>query len=83
MRTLACLETKITALLQVEPGRAVTGHEVVSDLVSGSFEVVARVRVFFHTNAYVCVGDPTMFDLQTAHTVSEKIFASIQRKYHG
>ena len=60
-----------------------TGHEVVSDLVSGSLEVFARVRAFFHTVAYVCVGDPTMFDLQTAHTVPEKVFALNQRTYHG
>ena len=83
MRTLACLETKTTTLLQVEPGRAVTGHEIVSDLVSGSLEVFARVRAFFHTVAYVCIGDPTMFDLQTGHTVSDNIFTFTQRTYHG
>ena len=70
MRTPACLETKTTTLLKVELGRDVTGHEDIADLVSGALEVFARARAFFHTVAYICIGDPTMFDLQTAHTVS-------------
>ena len=59
------------------------GHEVVSDLVSGSLEVFARVRAFYHTIDYVCPGDPSMLDSQTDHTVAENMFYITQRTYHG
>ena len=83
LRTLACLETKSTTLLNVQPGRAVEGVEVATDHVFGATEVYLRVRAFFHTVAYVCIADPTMFDFQTAMTASEKLFTFIRRTYQG
>ena len=71
LRTMACLETKTATLLQIEPGEAVKGVEIAADSVAGHWQVYIRVRAFFFTCAYVCVADPSMFDLQTANAASE------------
>ena len=72
LRTMACLDTKIATLLQIEPGEAVKGVEIASDTVAGHWQVYIRVRACF-TCAYVCVAEPSMFDLQTANAASEKV----------
>ena len=83
LRTLACLDKKSMTLLQVLPGKAAEGIEVISDSVTGPMEVFRRARAFFHTVAYLCIADPSMFDLQTAVTASEKILNFVQKTYEG
>jgi len=81
LRTMACLETKTATLLQIEPGEAVKGVEIAADSVAGHWQVYIRVRAFFFTCAYVCVADPSMFDLQTANAASEKVLSFLQHTY--
>jgi len=83
LRTLACLDKKSMTLLQVQPGKAAEGIEVISDSVTGPMEVFRRARAFFHTVAYLCIADPSMFDLQTAVTASEKVLNFVQKTYEG
>ena len=80
---MACLETKTATLLQIEPGEAVKGVEIAADTVAGHWQIYMRVRAFVYTCAYVCITDPSMFDLQTACYASEKVSAFLHHTYQG
>ena len=52
LRTMACLETKTTTLLQIEPGKAV---EVAADTASGHWHIYMCPRILLHVRACVYI----------------------------
>ena len=64
--------------VNVAPGQAVSATTVDIDVLPNSMEVFTRARAWFVTLAFVSIGNPKWFDLQTALFASEKILELVQ-----
>jgi len=58
--------------VNVVPGQAVSATTVDIDVLPNSMEVFTRARAWFVTLAFVSIGNPKWFDLQTALFASER-----------
>jgi len=65
-------------MVNVVPGQAMSATTVELDVLPNSIEVYTRARAWFITRAFVSIGNPGWFDLQTALFASEKILELVQ-----
>jgi len=64
--------------VNVVPGQAMSATTVDIDVLPNSLEVYTRARAWFVTLAFVSIGTPKWFDLQTALFAAEKILELVQ-----